>query len=191
MEGFTGRWKLNNKKCLSQNNVMKAMGRPQWQIKIIDRASEDFRLLHFTKSNDTGEKIHIFQKNVKIFLDLYILKGLSFLFNVPYNKIEYSHVLVANGKDVQHPDDNKKLGACSSRTTWLAEEKVFVIRWYLSNGLLKVRHSLKNAEFRAELHFTDKNGKVSISTKVYDRIPFTEEDISYMKSHDHKQYLND
>lgn len=186
---FTGLWKLNCEKTLSQKTILRAMGRPTWQISVIDGANEDFRLLHFTRSvND--KKIHYIEKNVRIFLNSQFLSTISYWLSIPFNEVQYKHILLANGQAVQHADDAKQFGPCTSRTVWTDEG--FTIRWYLSAGLLKVTHQVlnNNTELHVKLHFTNHDNVTTVSTKIYDRQPWRPTDLEYIQHNAHAQYLN-
>ena len=110
---LTAKWILNVGKSTSQKALLIAMGRPPWQRYVIDKAGEDFNLKHFKKKTDSGRDIHFFQKNVKIYLDSIVLKLLSTIFNEDTDKVIYSHQLTANGKSVEHKDDEKQFGGLS------------------------------------------------------------------------------
>jgi hypothetical protein len=184
---FTGFWKLNHVKTSTQKSLLRAMGRPSWQISVIDGADEDFRLIHYTKTLPTGAKVHLFDKKVKIFLNSKFLSALSFF--IPINQVNYSHKLVANGNVQKHSDDQKQFGPSSSKTLWTSEDDdktstgTFTIRWYLSKGLLKVTHTVTdNDEFKLFLSFTNHKGETFEAYKVYDRHPLVGEHAEYIKN---------
>lgn len=165
---LTGTWKLNLSKSTSQTDLLKAMGRPPWQIWVIDKANEDFNLCHFKRPSKSGLDLHYFEKHVVIYLDSKILKVMSSLFRVDTDKVRYQHRLVANNKSVEHKDDEKQFGDCSSITSW--DNDTFIIRWHLKRGLLKVSHTVNDHdELVVTMEITGLHGKVTSATKVYDR----------------------
>lgn len=168
---LTGLWKLNLKKSSSQTELLKAMGRPTWQIWVIDKANEDFQLHHFIKNN-----IHFFEKHVVIYLDSIILKALSTMFNVDKDKVKYRHMLLANKQPVKHKDDEKQFGDCESISSY--ENSVFTIRWYLRRGLLKVDHFI-NPRHELEVHMSMTTLKQTVeAVKIYDRYDIDETKIN-------------
>jgi len=167
---LTGKWKLNLEKCTSQTDLLKAMGRPPWQIWVIDKANEDFNLCHFKRPSKSGLDLHYFEKHVVIYLDSSILKVLSSLFRVDTDKVRYQHKLVANNKPAHHADDEKQFGECSSITSWDDNDSGFTIRWHLKRGLLKVSHHVNaDDQLVVTMDLTGAHGKVTSATKVYDR----------------------
>lgn len=176
---LSGFWKLNHDKSSSQRALLTAMGRKSWQISVIDQASEEFCCWHFRKPVADQKSLHFFEKNVTIFLSSTILKLISLVTRVEFDRVRYSHKLTANGKEKAHPDDEKRFGPCTSRTSWetgVGNREGLMIRWYLSNGLLKVFHFVNGkGELEAHLEFTDHKGHSVSAIKVYDRHPFTEE----------------
>jgi hypothetical protein len=193
---LTAQWKLNKTKCTTQQPVMKLMGRKAWEISLVDKADEDFRLLHFCKP-PTGAgtpELHFFDKYVIIYLDSMILKMLSFLPLVEFDKIRYSHKLTANGKEKKYADDEKRFGPCASRTTWEATNEYgfpgFTIRWYVNNGMLKVQHFVnRQDELEVHMTMTDHAGKQASCKKVYDRQPFSEDGRHYTQASEYRTWL--
>ncbi len=172
---LTGNWKLNLAKSTSQKELLVAMGKPSWVIRYIDQAEEDFVLFHFCKNHD-GKPVHYFEKFVKIYLNSTLLQIVSALFDLEYDKVSYSHKLVANNKEKHHEDDEKRFGKCISRTTWepMGNRQCFVIRWYLNVGLLKSTHWVNDQdELNMEMELTS-GDKVTKATKVFDRVPLSE-----------------
>ena len=182
MTSFTGLWELNNAECVGQKALLTAMGRAAWQIRVIENAKETFRLMHYSRVDPSGKKVHFFKKNVHIYLDSGFLKIISALIRIPFNQITYECEMIADTKKVQHPDDAKQFGECSSVTSWVEKDgrSKFVIRWYLKQGLLKVHHVVKQNKLFAYLSFTDRAGKETTSMKVYDKTPFRPTDREYM-----------
>lgn len=172
---FTGRWILNHEQSVSQKQIMYAMGKPSWQLKLIDKADENLRLIHVETKQHS-----LFDKYVHIFLKSTILDVIAKLFHIPFNEVHYKHVMHADTKSREHPADEKGFGKCTSRTTF--SKNVLTIRWYLRFGLLKVKHTItKNDQFRAEMIFINKKNVETRAVKIYDRRPLTEEDKAYIK----------
>ena len=180
--GFTGYWKLSHDKSSSQKELLKAMGRSKFQIYMIDSAEENFRLYHFAKGNQ-----HVLEKDVTIFIQGNLVKIASTLFNTDLTRIHYSHKLKANGKEKMHADDEKQFGDCKSVTLWdsKSDPENFTIRWYVKNGIIKVKHSIVNDCLVVDMTFTpsDKKKKIETSQKVYDRGNLTEEDLLELTKH--------
>ena len=141
----------------------------------------------------SGKELHFFHKSVRIFLKSTVLSTFAKIFRIPFNEVCYKHKLIANSKEIKHPNDAKSFGPCSSITSWVSEEKQtgFVIRWILKNGVLKVFHTIiSDNEFKLFMSFTNKKGVEVCAIKVYDRHPFTEKDICNIKKQKEYQYLN-
>ena len=168
------------------------MGRKSWQVSVIDKANEDFRLLHFAKPTPSGKTLHYFDKDVTIFLDSKVLSWLSSLtrlFTIEFDRVKYRHVLAANNRMVEHKNDEKQFGVCQSRTSWVGETSGFTIRWYLKQGLLKVDHHVNaRDQLEVRMHFTKPDKKTCTAVKIYDRVPFTAEDDVYRQQHSERQY---
>jgi len=191
-ELFTGCWDIDHKLSTPQSEFLKAMGRPYWQRVAVDKANERFRLIHFI-AQQGNHKLHMFDKDVKIFLTNGLVKMLSKMTSIEFDKVDYSHRLTCNGKEVDHKDDEKRFGDCKSRTTWESDmgKQGFVIRWYLNQGLLKVFHYISDqGNFTMVMTFTDgKTQKATSATKVYRKSRPTPEDVSYLQNHPHKALL--
>lgn len=171
---ISGHWQVSNTKSTSQHDLLKAMGKPSWQISVVDHASEDFRLLHYF-----ADKTHVIEKKAKIFLDSKVLALLCKILNIPFNQISYEHTFTCNGNKQDHPNDEKQFGDCSSRSTW-DKNGVFVIRWYLTCGILKAVHKVNGNEMRMEIEFVSPCGKKCEAVKVYERAAWTEEDVKHI-----------
>ena len=165
---FSGEWRVDNVKSTSQQALLRAMGKPSWQINLVDRASERFVLTHTTDIVD-GKRIHIFHKDVLIYLDSVILAMLSVL--IPVNEVKYAHTFRADGLKQHHAEDAKGFGECDSLATWDAKTKSLTIRWFLANGILKAVHDLTSEnEFRMHNEFTNARGETFRATKYYRRV---------------------
>lgn len=183
MKPLTGVWKLKRELSSPQQNVMRAMGRPNWQADVVDQADEDFFMLHFAVRPaglpESAPPLHLVDKRVTIELQqqfLQLVKGLA-----DFTKLHYEHKLSANGKEVKHPDDEKGFGPCVSVCSVGPGEgsrcpkgqDVFLIRWYLRRGLLKVFHFVdENDRLHAVLQFhpAAAGGVVVSASKVYERV---------------------
>jgi len=196
-KSLTGEWKLNKSKCTPQKDVLKLMGRKNWEISVIDKADENFGILHFEKKIEDGKSIHYFEKFVTIYLDSSVLKFLAAIFPIDIDRVKYSHKLIANNKEKQHENDEKQFGPCSSRTTWEKNHdghEGFTIRWYLpKRGILKVFHFInENNELQVELEMTtNKNGhnETSKAIKIYEKQETPKERIAYLNTLDYKNEL--
>jgi hypothetical protein len=193
---LTGQWKLNPKKCTSQKELLQLMGRKFWEISAIDKANEDFRLIHFKKPVGEGREIHFFDKLVVIYLESTVLKLLSAILPIEFDRVRYTHKLVANNKNKPHADDEKRFGECSSKTTWDPESKEndgvegFTIRWYVKTGILKVFHFVNSdGDLQVNMEMTNAKGKVSHAKKVYERQPMGDDMKAYIAKSQHKQYM--
>jgi hypothetical protein len=179
---FTGFWKLNPVKSADQKKFISSMGRPKWQIGVINKAHEDFRLLHFNREFKS-HNVHFFDKDVRIFLNSSVLKVFSKLFRIPFNQVTYKHKLIANQSKKIHANDSKEFGPCYSITSWSEKDHTFTIRWYLAKGILKVVHSItEKDEFKMDMTFYTK-GKEFKTFKVYDRYNFRPQDLKYIRNH--------
>jgi hypothetical protein len=160
---FTDTWILQptNKKD-SQQDLLKAMGRKQWQINLIDKADEIFKVKIDT--NAKGETI--IHKEVTIYLNHGLAK-LCKVLRLPFHKVEYGHTLIADGEIMCHPDDDKDFGPCTSRTFW--KKSRFTIQWYLKRGIiLVVKHSI-NADDTLIVELSIKGTKIK-AIKRYKRL---------------------
>jgi hypothetical protein len=184
MSSFTGLWVLNNEQCRGQKELLTAMSRKSWQIKLIESARETLLLRHYVRE-ENGKPLRVFRKDVHIYLESKVLNVMSKLFRIPFDQVRYDCTMVADTKEAHHPDDAKQFGDCTSRTSWVDknEKSQFVIRWYLKQGLLKVQHALRgDDQLVAQLSFTDRTGKTTTSLKVYDRAPFRPEDLALLRA---------
>jgi hypothetical protein len=192
-KSLTGKWKLNKDKCTSQRDVLKLMNRKFWEVSAIDKADEDFEILHFLKKMEDGKTIHYLEKFVVIYLDSSVLKILSAIFPIDIDKVKYSHKLVANNKEKKHDNDEKQFGPCSSRTTWEKNHENhegFTIRWYLKMGILKVFHFVNNNnELQVELEMTKPNGESAKAIKIYERQKQDQERLHYIEKLPYKSDL--
>jgi hypothetical protein len=190
MVSLTGNWKLNNSKGVSQEDFLKAIGRPAWQISVINDSNEDFRLLHFKKEMKDGKILHFFDKNVRIYLNSKVLSLFASILNIPFNEVLYSHKLIANGVSKSYENDKKDFGPCSSRTTYEDGKDIMTIRWYMNGGILKATHYLTdNNELKMDMVFTNKDGQETGAFKIYDRVDFTENDHKYIGDCKEKAFL--
>ena len=191
MQSFTGLWILNNNECKNQTKLLSAMGRAAWQTKLVNKADETFRLLHFTKSRENGVSSQFFNKNVHIYLDNSVLSVISKILRIPFNEIVYECDMHANSKTVHHLDDAKQFGDCTSKTSWSNKDdkSMFTIRWYLNNGVLKVRHTIEQNKLVVILCFTDRNMVETKSRKVYNRQPFRPEDLEFIKTCPNREFM--
>ncbi len=180
---FSSRWTICHAKSDSQQQLLKAMGKSFWQIGLIDRAFEDFRLLHYTLTQD-NHKVHVFEKNNRMFLDSNGLAALKILTlgHIDFHEIKYNHTFLANGLSQPHPNDAKQFGECQSITTWNPKLHLFTIRWRLHNGLLIAHHCITaRDEFQMIIEFTGaKQEKFSVK-KIYERSALTESDLEYVR----------
>lgn len=187
MQHITGRWKLDTAQSTDQKQMLKLMGRPFWQISVINNAEEDFRLFHFAKTLE-GQIVHYFDKHVTIYLTSTFLQVMSKILRIEFDKVRYKHKLVANGRKKAHPDDEKQFGPCESVTT--SAEDGFTIRWYLKKGLLKVFHFVDGQDrLNVRMQYSVPSGKMEEATKIYHRVPFTEEDQRYLDRHAEKAHV--
>jgi len=172
------------------------MGRKFWELSAIDKASEEFRLIHFKKVLAENKEIHFFDKLVVIYLDSYVLKVLSALLPLEFDKVTYAHKLVANNKEKKHEDDEKRFGPCASKTTWEGKSAAhngaegFTIRWYVKTGILKVFHFVNpDGDLHVEMEMTTASGATARAKKVYERQPMGDEMQAYIAKSPHKAHL--
>jgi hypothetical protein len=150
--GFNGNWVIDHNLSSPQKPLLVAMGKPKWQIGVVDDAEEDFELFCDVKTNKTGKQFYVFTKNVRMFLNSTFLSVVSKLFSIPFNEIKYNHVFEANGRPFHHENDKKDFGICDSITTYNAVSNTFTIRWQLRYGLLIATHSLPHYnQFRIDM----------------------------------------
>lgn len=189
---LTGRWQLNLDKSDSQRDFLKLWGRPSWQYDVIDKADEDFFIVHFVIL--VGDRdIHCFHKDVHIYLKSNALKFASALTSwitgKKFDQVQYKHNLKATGREQKHPDDEKRFGPCSSVS--VIEDGCFILRWRITKGLIVVKHFIDESDGRlnAQMTFTAVSGKSETSTKRYDRIPFTKDNKEYMATHKKSKFI--
>lgn len=166
MQSLSGFWVLNHAKSSSQKPLLLALGKAEWQIKIIDDADEHFLLGHCLDQKG----VHVVHKEVSIFLRANILKLVSWIY--PINRIEYEHTVRADGKRVFHPSDQKQLGDCDTVAVWDKKTQAFVIRWFLTKpaGLLVSSHSIdEDGSLRVTLTFTNAARETCQVYKCYDK----------------------
>ena len=190
---LTGHWRLNQKLCTSQTDVLRLMGRKTWEISVIDKADEDFNLFHFKRQTQGGADMHFFEKHVLLFLDSTILKIISSMMRLEVDRVKYQHKLVANNVEVDHADDEKHFGTCKSRTTWERDHEGhegFTIRWFIRRGVLKVFHYLNDdGQLRVEMEMHCPDGRQAKCVKIYDRQPFSDAMQATLDASPHKGCL--
>jgi hypothetical protein len=193
---FTGRWELNHEETKSQKDLLSKMGRPKWQINVVDGADENYTIFELMSLSKSNQEIYKFDITVKIFLNNGFLKLFSPI--IPFSTVKYKHQMVAHKKEVKHPNDKKDFGDCTSRTEWIKDAKnpTFIVRWYLKKGILKVIHTIYKHEtdimkdvFTTDLQFTTIDGKVAKSKKVFKRIKLRPKDLKYIRKTKHFKYV--
>jgi len=168
---FTGRWSVDLACSTSQQALLRAMGKPSWQISLVDKAREDFLLLEYT--SETAQPC--FEKDVRMFLDSDFLAFISALIHVPVNEISYRHVFRVQEHKQHWPEDSKGFGDCESLTTFPSPD-CFIIRWYLKCGVMKAVHTVSGDTFTMQITLTTKSGQTS-ATKLYRRAPLSAQDL--------------
>ncbi len=190
---LTGHWRLLKDRCTTQTDVLKLMGRAFWEISVIDKADEDFNLFHFKRQTKDGKDMHFFEKHVILSLDSKVLKILTSLVKIEFDKVKYSHKLVANNAEVEHHDDEKRFGPCKSRTTWETDHsghEGFTIRWMIHRGVLKVFHFINSdGHLQVEMEMRMPSGKSAKCIKIYERAPFEPAMQEIIEKSPHKQFL--
>lgn len=179
-------------KTAPQNDFLGAMGRKYWERVCIDKANENFCLFHFQKNFHDNTSVQYFEKHVIIFLNSSVLSLLSAILPIEFDKVRYQHKLVANNKEKTHDDDEKRFGPCKSRTTWenLDGRDMWVIRWYVSHGLLRVQHFINNdGDLQVDMSYTDNQNNTTKTTKIYERSPFTPDQLSKLDAMPYKAEL--
>lgn len=180
-------------KSTSQVELLRLMGRKQWEISVIDKADEDFCLLHYKKRLPDGKEIHYFDKFVVIYLASNALRVLASIVKLDFDKVRYTHKLVANNVEKKHADDEKRFGQCSSRTSWEQNHdgyQGFTIRWYIGRGVLKVFHFVNHNGFlQVEMEMTTPAGKKASAVKIYERHELTEVTRKHIAESPHHQDL--
>ena len=79
----------------------------------------------------------------------------------------------------------------TSKTIWIQSKNMLQLRWYLAPGILKVTHTLSpdGQQMRVHLHMTRLRDRMTAeATKVYDRVPFTRQDLQYRNQHPLRQW---
>lgn len=167
---FSGKWLINHDLSSEQKPLLKAMGRADWQISVIDKAQEDFELIHEVQEKN-GKMYNVFTKNVRMFLNSSFLTIISKLIQIPFTEIKYNHTFTEN-KKTHYQNDEKGFGECESIVTYNPTKNVFTIRWLLKCGILICNHSLPdNDTFRIDMTLKqDTNSKDLCVHKVYKRI---------------------
>jgi hypothetical protein len=206
--GFTGMWVLDlelteqiraAKGYNTKADLLRQMGRNQFEISVIDKANERFRLIHMRKP---GEKhvVHMFDKKVRIFLDSRLLKSVAAVTNLiggvikPVDQVHY-HDILHNAGIQKHAPDQKRFGECTTLSTFDEDTQTFVIRWNLSQGLLKVSHIVSPQDkLEVVMDFygsRDPQTELPLarSIKVYKRVPMEESDQKALATHKHVQYV--
>jgi hypothetical protein len=166
VENFNGKWVINHDLSTSQKPLLEAMGKPMWQIYVINDADEDFELIHTLNAKN----VHCFTKNVRMFLNSKFLTVIATLITIPFNEFQYNHCFEANGLKVHYPNDKKDFGDCDAITTYNSTNNTFTIRWQLKYGLLTAVHSLTDLnQFRIDMNLKrPKVPEINVS-KVYNR----------------------
>lgn len=178
---FTAVWELDHSQSTSQKDMLKLMGRPNWQIEVIDKAKELFRFIHYRSTAN----VNYMHKSAHIHLDSKVLDWIHKLFRIEFNQVKYDHWITADGKPRKHADDQKRFGECESVSTWEEDKQygpTFVIRWYLlpNRGLLTVRHSIDSKDqMLVRLKFEHRK-QVAEAIKVYKRRPLSAEDEKFI-----------
>jgi len=200
---LTGHWVLDHERTPCQKDFMKSLGRPSWQISVVNGADETFFLMHFARRTKPGVAVpwlHLFDKRVDLCLNSTILRAISRVWEV--DRVSYRHALTANGAEVHHADDEKRFGPCTSRCSWEPADNdrrvpggtsgTMVLRWYLRNGLLVVRHTLNMAgsgvpaddTLHVKMTFTSAADQSQTSVdKFYTRHPFTKDQLGFINAH--------
>ena len=190
-ERLTGLWQLDHKLCDSQEKLLTNMGRVYWQRKVIDFADEKFFLLHFQRGD-----LHYFLKRVDIYLAGKTFAKWTKILKLEFDKVHYAHTIKANCKEVEHKDDEKRFGDCTSVTSWgvslpgVPADAGFTIRWRLQKGVLKVQHIVTNDDIlECHMTFTKPDGSSTQAVKRYRRLPFEATDKEYIASHKQRPHL--
>lgn len=168
MQSISGRWVLHHEACDSQKPLMRAMGRPEWQIHLVDGAQEVFLLL-LCSGGDVVKKVHIY-------LQSRLLQALKHTLRMDYTEVHYDHTLTADGGVELHQDDEKRFGECTSTT--VLDGSTLTITWCTKHGDLRVDHRLnEQGLLEARMTFTNRQtGKAVTATKRYKREPLQPDD---------------
>lgn len=173
---FTGEWILDQKQSDSQCKVLKAMGRPQWQSKIIDKTSEVFRIVALRKRQNCQ---YVYQTLIDADIELQgnIINWLSVIYDLRH--VHFVHEMQSNGTPQDHENDEKGFGPCRSITTWYQEHpeyktRGFNINWIFQNGdHLDVYHTLENRnKLKLLWKYQKQTGRQQVwrATKYYNRV---------------------
>lgn len=192
---ITGRWVLDRAKSTSQKDILRMMGRPDWQIKVIDQADEDFFVLQFRHVSAQGQVTHSMYKQVRIYLvDNNLLRGIGDFFQtmtgISLTAVEYKHHLIANAKAANFADDEKRFGPCSARTFLdnKTNQTGISIHWFLQTSppvTLKVFHFI-NSDGNLQIDMECNGSK---ATKIYNRVDLKPEDKELIESHKFRKEL--
>lgn len=170
---LTGRWKIRNEWSESQAALLRTMGRPRWQVNVIDQAQEDFFLVVY----DT-DHVH---KDVTISLNSTLLRMTN------TDRVHYMHDLRMNNQWHSHPDDEKGFGRCRSRGHWDDQQHQYHLDWELHNGRLRVIHYVDERDrLHCMLTFTHNNGRRASSRKVYQRVVYTPAQQAYLATRENR-----
>ena len=175
-------------------NLLKALGRRDFETRFIDRTDEDFFLTHILHHNKTRTASrHVFEKVVHIYVLSSILGSWAQL--IPYSSVQYQHRLVANGDAQQHENDAKGFGQCSSTSEYDEVHEIFTIHWKLNGLRLDVSHTVTRADqLKAVLRVTPDGQErhTTEATKLYVRQPFTaaqEQKLEQRRAHPNMEVL--
>jgi hypothetical protein len=155
-------WVLNREDTAEQKPLLRAMGRPFWQQYFIDDTEETFHL-----SVTPGPTI---TKDVTIVLCNSVFTAMRRMtFGViPFDTVHYKHHFLADGSVQKHTPDRKGFGKCHSITTVTSNGGI-LMKWFLSNGILRVHHEVLQKQLHVKLEFTDKHERTTAGLKIYDR----------------------
>jgi hypothetical protein len=166
MSLFCGVWILDSKNTPSQNKILNALQRPEWQIRLCNDVSESITCFVQRKS-----RYDVIVKDVSIKINSNFLKTLTFMSfgMIPFSQLEYTQSLVLNSTIQSHVNDAKQFGRCKSSSKWIKYNEEFQDVWYLKDVVLKVRHKLRNQNTMI-VHLCVKNknsGKITRGHKTY------------------------
>lgn len=162
---------------------MKAMGRPGWQVNLVEKANENMLLLVCRNNCVDSKPTLSFTKHSTIYLNLSVLNFFSKLFSIPFDKVTYNHDFLP-GEKQHYKNDQKQFGECSSLTIYHETMNVWTIKWYLAHGLLKVDYiSLDQNSLQVKMVLTSANGEKTTCLKYYTREELTEQDHSIINGH--------
>lgn len=162
MNSFNGTWVLDNSKNSNLTELLKCMGRSDFEISCVASADENFTL-HIANN--------VFSKNVDIFLNNKALQLLA-IFKSSITRVQYQNTFVCDGKVTPHPNDQKRFGNCD--TVCYIQGNHILIRWYL-NDIGRIMISDHHVSPQGQLIVTislshpKKNTIQVVSTKFYNR----------------------